>query len=278
MREIVSFNGVIQPVSDAQIHAVSAAALYGFGVFTTVAVYNRKPFLWHLHQKRLQDNAAKIGLNQSAIDFDRTENDLLEFIAACKIERGRARVTLFDAGASDVWRFETNRQTEVFIIADDAPEKPKSDLRLTVSPFPINSSSPLAGIKSCNYLENLLAWRAAGAAGFDETVRLNERGEVVSAAMANLFWIKDETVFTPALATGALAGTTREFVIENLRAAKFEVLELKYSLESLAAADEIFLTSAVLGVGAVSSLNGKSFRSVLAAKLRKELIETAAAN
>ena len=278
MREFVSFDGVIQSISDAQIPAVSAVALYGFGVFTTIAIYNRKPFLWHLHENRLRDSAAKIGLSQSAIDFERVKNDLLELIAANKIERGRARVTLFGAAASDVWRFETNRKTEVLIIVAKSSEKPKNALRLTISPFRVNSASALVSVKSCNYLENLLIQKNVKAAGFDEAVRLNERGETVSATMANIFWTKNETVFTPALSTGALGGTTREFVMEQLRALEFEVLETTDSLESLQMADEVFLTSAGLGVCAVGDLNGTRFHGVLAAKLQKKLIETVAAD
>ena len=60
-----------------------------------------------------------------------------------------------------------------------------------------------------------MALENAKAKGFDEAIRLNERGEVASACMANVFWIKDKKLFTPDLETGCLAGTTREFIIET---------------------------------------------------------------
>ena len=46
-------------------------------------------------------------------------------------------------------------------------------------------------------------------AGIDEAITLNERGEIAAATMANIFWVKDGTVYTPALSTGAIAGITR---------------------------------------------------------------------
>jgi len=52
-----------------------------------------------------------------------------------------------------------------------------------------------------NYLDNVLSWEEAHARDFDEAVRLNERGEVVSATMANIFWVKDGAVHTPAPST-----------------------------------------------------------------------------
>ena len=93
-------------------------------------------------------------------------------------------------------------------------------MTLTVSPYRINSKSPLAGVKSCNYLENILAWEAAKAHGFDEAIRLNEKGEIASACLANVFWKKNGEIFTPPLETGCLKGTTRGYVLENLAAAE----------------------------------------------------------
>jgi branched-subunit amino acid aminotransferase/4-amino-4-deoxychorismate lyase len=81
---------------------------------------------------------------------------------------------------------------------------------------------------------------------------LNELGSVASACMANLFWLRDGTMFTPALTTGCLAGTTRGFVLERM-----ECREVEAAIESLEAAEAIFLTSAGLGVKSVSEFNGR---------------------
>jgi branched-subunit amino acid aminotransferase/4-amino-4-deoxychorismate lyase len=101
----------------------------------------------------------------------------------------------------------------------------------------------LTGVKSCNYLENILALEEAKKRGFDEVVRINEKNEIVSAAMANIFWTKDGRIFTPAIETGCLKGTTREFILEN-----FPVCEKTAFIAELAEADEIFLTSAGIGI------------------------------
>jgi 4-amino-4-deoxychorismate lyase len=98
-------------------------------------------------------------------------------------------------------------------------------------------------VKSCNYLENILSLEDAKDRGFDEAIRLNEKGEIVSACLANLFWKKDVAIFTPSLETGCLKGTTRGFILEN-----FTVEERKAELIELEKADEIFLTSAGIGV------------------------------
>jgi len=94
----------------------------------------------------------------------------------------------------------------------------------------------------------------AKANGFDEAIRLNERGEIASAATANVFWTKNGKIFTPSLETGCLAGTTRRFVLE-----RFAVNEKTAQIMELEQADEVFLTSAGIGIIQVSKFQEKKF-------------------
>ena len=87
--------------------------------------------------------------------------------------------------------------------------------------------------------------------GLDEAIRLNERGEITSACMANIFWIKNGRCFTPSLRTGCLSGTVREFVMENI-----DCEEIASYAEALTDTDGIFLTSSGIGVAAAWEFNG----------------------
>lgn len=263
MHTFVSFNKKLLSPDEIKLSAISSAALYGKGVFTTVAIYRAKPFLWEKHWRRLNENAAKIGTDLSGFSHETVRSALSEIVAQNEVGNGRARITIFDETASAFWSHETDRKTSLLITTADF--RPAKDLHLTVSPYPINSKSPLANVKSCNYLENILALEDAKKSGFDEAVRLNERGEVASACTANLFWIKDEQIFTPPLETGCLAGTTREFLLEIQR-----IEEKIIVLKELNEADEIFLTSAGLAVCA-AVFEKKSARFRLVPKLNKLL-------
>jgi len=242
MHKFVGFNRQIIPAETAFLPAVTSAALYGRGIFTTVAIYNSKPFLWEKHWRRLIENSQKIGIYLSEFSEQSVENQLSEIIRKNNFTRGRARLTFFDESQASVWQANSERKTNLLIQTGDFRNLNNS-LRLTVSPFRVNSTSPLVGVKSCNYLENILAFEAAKNRGFDEAIRLNEKDEIVSACLANLFWKKNVGIFTPSLETGCLKGTTREFVLEN-----FSVEERKAKLDELEKADEIFLTSAGIGV------------------------------
>lgn len=260
MHAFASLNLKILSPGEAKLPAISSAAFYGKGVFTTLAIYDGKPFLWEKHWRRLNDNAAAIGIDLSAFAEEKVKSALAGIIEKNDIENARARVTVFDETAS-VWSFETNRKTSLLITTADFREV--KVLNLTVSPYRKSASSPLANVKSCNYLENLVAWDEAKSRGFDEAVRLNERGEIASACLANLFWIKSERIFTPALETGCLKGTTREFLLEN-----FSIEEKTAALEELNEADEIFLTSAGIGIGSVGKFENKILKSEITATIR----------
>lgn len=244
MNNHVSLNLQILPVENAFIPALSSAALYGKGVFTTLAVYHAKPFLWEKHWRRIQENAARLGIDLNDFDEEKVKDALSQLISENNLQTARARLTFFDESAGKLWNFEPNNKTALLITTGDF-QTTKDEFLLTLSPYAVNSNSPLGGVKSCNYLENLLALEEARTRGFDEAVRFNEKDEIVSASTANIFWVKDGKLYTPALETGCLAGTTREFLMEN-----FAVREAKSRLESLLEADEIFLTSAGLGIRA----------------------------
>lgn len=256
MHEFVSIDGVIALPAEAKLDALSRAALYGAGVFTTIRIYDREPFLLPKHWRRLESNAIALGIDLSSITESVVKRALKKLVEKNNVENGRARVTLFDTSSTDLWRYDCPGETAMLISTADSRTAPEK-LRLTVSPYQINSTSPLKDIKSTNYLERLIAREDATQRGFDDCVQLNERGEVASASMANLFWLKDGKLFTPSLETGCLAGTTREFVIEN-----HECEKVRVGLDELRNADAIFLTSAGYGIALVAEFDGQKLRSI----------------
>jgi branched-chain amino acid aminotransferase len=265
MNNQVSFNFQILPAEQTFLAAVSAAALYGRGVFTTLAIYDSKPFLWEKHWRRLLENAARIGIDLSDFDERKVKAALLRLLFQNNLQNGRARLTFFDERSSKIWNSGAAGKTSLLITTAEIRQT-KDVFSLTVSPFPTNSKSPLAGVKSCNYLENTLVLEEARKRGFDEAIRLNERGEIVSASMANVFWIKDKRIFTPPLGTGCLAGTTRAFLMEHI------ALEESFStVDELYRADEIFLTSSGIGIRGARFETVEKKTSPMLVKLNKLL-------
>jgi branched-chain amino acid aminotransferase len=249
MHEWVFFDDGLAAAVKASISAMSSASLYGRGVFTTVAISDGEPFLWKKHWLRLQDHAARLGIDLSQYEEETTKRALDIVVSANRLLSGRARITFFDDRPGSIWPNDSQGKERLLIATRDRRPVP-DNFRIEMSSFRVSSVSKMAGIKSCNYLDNLLAYEEATRHGFHEAIRLNERGEVSSACMANVFWLEGEKLVTPSLTTGCLAGTTREFVLENLACQ-----QVRAAADRVDDADAIFLTSAGLGVVRVSEFN-----------------------
>lgn len=252
----------------ARVAPVSSAMLYGRGVFTTVAIYDGKLFLWPEHWKRLQDHAKRLSVDLAGANESNVGDAVRKLVAVNQVKNGRARVILLARSGRDVWKAkkESGRKTDLLIMTSEPQKVSPAGLSLAVSPYRFNTFSPLVGIRSLNYLEQVLSWEEAQARDFDEAVMLNERGEIVSATTANIFWVKEGTLHTPALSTGAMAGITRATVIELAGKQFVPVIEGVFELADLTEADEIFLTSASLGVALVTTFDFRQY-SVAAANI-----------
>ena len=109
-------------------------------------------------------------------------------------------------------------------------------------------ASRLSHVKSTNYEIFLKAYEEAKRKGADEALLLNAAGHVVEASRSNIFWIKDQTLFTPAISTGCLNGIMRQRIIRLSHQNGVKVSMVKAPLKSLLAADTIFLTNSVIGI------------------------------
>ena len=194
-----------------------------------------------------------MNIDLSSFNEENLQNYLLQILKKNKVADGRSRITFFDESSSLIWKINSKNKTSLLVQTADFQQK-NENLRLTISPFQINSKSPLVNIKSCNYLEKLLALQEAKKRNFDEAICLNENGKITSACMANVFWLKDERLFTPSLKTGCLNGTTRQFILE-----KRKVSEVEETIKSLKNADAIFLTSSGIGVSQVKGFQNRTF-------------------
>ena len=245
----------------ARVAPVSSAMLYGRGVFTTLAIYNSKPFLWSKHWQRLIAHADKLDIDQAGCTEKGVGDAMKKLISVNQVNDGRARVILLARSGRDLWKTKMpgGKKTDLLIMTGDPPKAPPNGFSLAVSPFRTNTLSPLTGIKSLNYLHNVLAWEEAQSRDFDEAVVLNERGEIASATTSNLFWVKDGTVHTPNLSSGAIAGITRDCVIDITGKHFIPLLEGVYEMGDLTDADEIFLTSSAIGVAPVTTFDFRRY-------------------
>jgi branched-subunit amino acid aminotransferase/4-amino-4-deoxychorismate lyase len=257
MQPLIFHNDRIVDAADSKIAPTVAGLLYGWGVFTTLRIYNGRPFAFELHWKRLVLHAEKARVSVP-LDIKQARRALDKLIAANSVEQGRARLTLLKGDAGP-WRIGPGRESEFLIFTASETPRVRGDLALTLSPYRVLSTSLLAGLKQTALLENLFALDEARSRDFNDAVLLNERGEIVSATAANIFWVQGDEVFTPSLSTGCVAGVTRHFVHEIATRWKLHVIEGGFTVQRLLDAREVFLTSTAREIAIVSSYDAKQY-------------------
>jgi len=140
--------------------------------------------------------------------------------------------------------------------------------------------SPLIGVKTTSRAESVYARLEAERAGADDAIVLTTHGEVGEATSANVFVVRGDRLLTPPLETGCLAGTTRQWLLARGAIHDLDVEETSLRPSDLVKADEIFLSSSVAGVLAVTRLDGRPVgrgtagpTTLLLRRMREEWIE-----
>ena len=146
-------------------------------------------------------------------------------------------------------------------------------MRLAVSPLRQNEDSFLCRIKTANRLLYELTYIQAKKKGFDGSVILNSSGYIAEGTRSNIFFVKDDALFTPSLSCGCLDGVTRRVVFSLAKKYKIQVYEGNFILRDLLEAEEAFLTNSLVGIMPVASVDNKSIGKAKCRKLTESLIK-----
>ena len=261
------------------------ALVRGDAVFEALRTYGGRPFRLREHLDRLAGSAAA-----------------LELPLPGGLEELALRAVAEAGGGDAVLRLICTRGPEVppgageggpvaFAICTEIPASFETErarglrlVLLTTAADPlVRAASPwlLPGVKSISYATNMAAQRTARARGADDAVLVGLGGELLEAPTASLWWRSGQTLFTPSLDLGILAGITRAVLADLAPTLGLKVLEGVYTAEDLASADEAFLSSSTREVMPVVEVDGTPIadgrRSPAAADLQTALRHLATA-
>ena len=249
MAEIVYINASLVPRSEARISVFDHGFLYGYGLFETMRAYGGNIFLLDRHIARLKKSAESIGINLVGIDLEKACRDTL---AANGLQSARVRLTVSHGDSADFpWLEAENRPTVVVTARDYRPFSSQvygRGFKAGMSSYRRSRSSSLSGIKSTNYLVNVLARREATLGGLDEAILLNEDGYITEGSTSNIFFIKSSGLVTPPLESGILPGITRALVMEIAGTLGISVAEDNIFPADLHRFNEAFLTGSVMEI------------------------------
>lgn len=222
----------------------------GDGVFEAIKVTNGEPFALTRHLHRLSRSA--VGLGLPAPDEQRVRAAIAEVLGQEHIPLGRIRIT-YTGGIGPLGSDRATGEPSLLVLLTVSETAAPTTKAVTV-PWTRNERGALAGLKTTSYAENVMALDYAKQRGASEAIFANTQGQLCEGTGTNVFCVVNGQVATPPLTSGCLAGITRELVLEWC-----DVVERDLTMEELATADEVFLTSTTRDVQGLHELDGRVF-------------------
>jgi len=252
----VYVNGVIVPEDQARVSVFDRGFTRGDGVFETLRTYGGRPFRLDRHLARLDRGLEVLRFAQRSADLGLAAA-VESVVRASGLASARMRVQVTRGAGSTAFSTAADTPPTVVVTVHPLDETATEPIRAIISSIRRDHLSPLAGIKTINYIPSILARMEAEDIGADDAIMLNYAGMVVEGCASNVFVVRDGALFTPDLASGALPGVTREAVLQIAADLGIPSEERPIDIEFLTSADEIFLTSTTKEVVPVATLNGK---------------------
>jgi 4-amino-4-deoxychorismate lyase len=246
--------GLVDPAQPV-LRADDEALLRGRAAFETTRVYAGKPFRLDEHLVRLATSAARIELPEP--DQGAFHDLVVEALEGIEDASLRLVWTPGASGGGSPVGFALFSA----IPAEHEPLRARGMKAISLPigvTYELRAKAPwiLGGVKSTSYATNMAATAEAKRRGADDAIFLAEADVVLEGPTTNVWWRNGQTLFTPSLETGILAGITREFVLEAAPGLGYEIAEGVYTRSELAAAEEAFTSSSVRELMPLVQLDG----------------------
>ena len=224
-------------------------------MFRTLAVRGGRPLNWAWHCRRLRSDCVQLRLAMP------DEGVVAREIA--QVAPGDATVKVIvtrgagGRGYGAHGALAPTRVVAAFPQASYDPAHARDGVRVRRCELVLSQQPALAGAKTLNRLENVLARSEWEDAAIAEGLLADADGRVVEGTMSNLFVVRAGRVATPDLARCGVVGAQRERVRELLARSAIEVEVADLRWDALEAAEEIFLTNSLIGAWPVARLDDR---------------------
>ncbi len=241
MHRFLLHNDQIRDTSEVLLMPGQVGLMNGWGVFSTIRVFDGILFAYERHWARMKRDAELLRVPMPA-EPEQLENMLLALVEANNARNATLRVAIVRNRGGLFEGPAVSRDYDIIAFTTEVKDWGKG-VNLGVVRQARHAASPFAGTKMLSWSFNLCWYEAAVANGFHEVVLLNERDEVSECTSANIFAAKGNVVWTPPLDSGCLPGITRELLLHELQVPNYKLIEKTLRLNDLQDADEVFITS-----------------------------------
>ena len=259
LKGAIYFNGKFIDSKKAKIHVLNHSLHFASSIFEGIGVYNGKPLFLKEHMMRLE-RSAKIMRLSMPLAVSKLEIISRQLIKKNKIKDGYIRPIIYRSSHS--MSPETKLCKSQIAIAAWKWGKlfNKSALSLAISKYPkLNSKIyPINAKSSGSYQTSVLARADLEKTKFDDCLMIDLKGNIAETSACNIFWIKNQKVFTP-LSHSILDGITRRCIIKLCKLNKINLSINNYKLDKIYSADSVFTTGTAAEIQIINKIKNKKF-------------------
>jgi branched-chain amino acid aminotransferase len=258
------YNGAFVEWDQAQMHVLTHGLHYASCVFEGERAYNGDIFKLTEHTERLHESARLLDF---VVPYSVAELDAVcrELLVLNGLADAYVRPVAWRGSEMMGVSAQTNRINVAVAVWEWPsyfnPEQRMKGIRLDIADWrrPDPRTAPTKSKAAGLYMICTLAKHAAERKGYADAIMLDWRGQVAEATGANLFFVKDGKLHTPA-PDCFLNGITRLTAIELAKARGIEVIERAILPEELEGFEQSFLTGTAAEITPISEIGPYRFK------------------
>jgi len=247
---------VIRPDGNG-ISATDRGLAYGDGLFETIRMRGRQALLRSHHLDRMVADAGRLGIpvERSDLDAEITRSGC-DLASRYGNDGWVLKLVLTRGSGGRGYRLPVECVPNLIVTSSPMPTLPApGGVVAALSQFPLTVNPRLAGIKTLNRLEQVMASREFSGEEF-ELIMANADGQLLEGTRTNLIIRMEGEWVTPPVESLAVAGVMRQFALECLRASGHTIREqiIQPALLSSPGLRGLYLVNSVVGIVAVRRL------------------------
>ena len=272
----INYNGKITEEHIPIIEANNRGLRFGDGLFETLKYKNGKLILVDEHLARLWYGMRLLQFELPKLfSPDMLESQILQLIQKNNHQSARIRITVFrgNGGLYDPHHHAPQYIIQTWQLPETNGLLNENGLQCCIYRDALKVVDRFSNSKHNNYLPYFMGALYAKKEKCNDAIILNQHNNICDSTIANVFFIKDGIIYTPALTEGCVAGVTRATVINELKN-NYSIVETTITEAILMEADEVFLTNSIYNIRWIAAIENKNYHNNLTREIYNHLLQT----
>lgn len=276
MSHYLIYNGQLLRNDKPLLTADNRGFRYGDGLFETLRVTNGNIKLAQYHFERLFNGLHLLQFELPPFFNSQYLSDQIKLLCNKNgHSSARIRLAVFrgNGGVFDPENHFPNTIIQSISLPDEGFMLNENGLVTGIYSTATKNADVFANLKSNNYLPYTMAALYSKQQQWNEALLLNNAGRICDATIANVFIVKKDKIFTPALTEGCVAGVMRRWLIEQLPSAGYVIEKTQITVGDILQADEMFLTNAIKGIRWVQQCDKSKYNNRIVKAIYNDLLK-----